>query len=209
MTELPRTVDLVAPGVRVLGDLQRQVVRVAVTSGAAEAEAGGVDAGALHDAHVDEVTDGDTVAADLADGGQAVGEAVVGLLDGASLLLGDGLDDPVVVVVGEVAGEVQVGVDEARHDSLAGAVLDLVASGHLGAGTGVGDLVVVNEDEGVLDRSSAGAVDEDAAYECVLSHSSFPPIRKTNQTYLLYYSRVATRVVLKCRGTCLVAQRCR
>ena len=140
--------------------------------GTAEAEARREDAGALHDAHVDDVTDGDAVAADLADGGEAVGEGVIGLLDGHGLLLGDGLDDPVVVIVGQVAGEMQVAVDEARHDGLAGDVADLIALGDLRALASVGDLGVVDEDKGVLDGGGAGAVNELAAYERVLCHGS-------------------------------------
>ena len=173
VAQLPRAVDLVAPGVGVLAHLQRELVGVAVAGGAAEAQAGGVDARALHDAHVDQVADGDAVAADLADGGEAVGQRVVALLDGAGLLLRGGLDDPVVVVVGEVAREVQVGVDKAGHDRLAGAVLDLVAVGDLGAGAGVGDLLAVDEDEGVVDRRGAGAVHKTAAHECELAHECF------------------------------------
>lgn len=53
-----------------------------------------------------------------------MGETVIGLLDGNGLLLEQRLHDPVGVVVGEVAGEVQVGVDEAGHDGLAGGVDD-------------------------------------------------------------------------------------
>ena len=43
--------------------------------------------------------------ADLADGGEAVGQAVVGLLDGDGLLLQKRLHDPVGIIVGQVAPE--------------------------------------------------------------------------------------------------------
>lgn len=72
----------------------------------AEAKAGGQDARALEDAFVDAVANLDAKAADLADGGEAVGEAVVGLLDGDGLLLEERLHDPVGVIVGQVAREV-------------------------------------------------------------------------------------------------------
>ena len=49
-----------------------------MTGNTAEAEAGGQNARALEDALVDAVANLDTKAADLADGGEAVGEAVVG-----------------------------------------------------------------------------------------------------------------------------------
>lgn len=61
-------------------------------------------------------------------------------------------------------------VDEARHDGLARAVLDLIARRNLGARTRVGDLLVVDQDEGVVHGSSARAIDEPATNECVLAH---------------------------------------
>ena len=140
---------------------------------AAEAEAGREDAGSLEDVLLDAVADLDAEAADLADGGEAVGQAVIGLLDGDGLLLEERLHDPVGVIVGQVAGEVQVGVDEAGHDRLAAGVDDLVALRGVLMRTGVLDLAVVNEDERVLQRLGAGAVDELATYDCVLlTHGS-------------------------------------
>ena len=137
---------------------------------AAEAKAGGQNARALEDALVDAVTDLDTKAADLADSGEAVGEAVVGLLDGDGLLLEERLHDPVGVIVGQVAREVQVGVDQAGKDGLAGGVDDLNALGKVLHGAGVLDLaVVVDENEGVLDRLGTGTVDELTANDCILS----------------------------------------
>ena len=137
---------------------------------AAEAKAGGQNARALEDALVDAVTDLDTKAADLADGGETVGEAVVGLLDGDGLLLEERLHDPIGVIVGQVAREVQVGVDQAGKDGLAGGVDDLNALGKVLHGAGVLDLaVVVDENEGVLDRLGTGTVDELAANDCILS----------------------------------------
>ena len=170
LTQIPRTVDLVAPGVGVLVELLGAVVGVAVAGNAAEAEASGQNARALEDALVDAVADLDTKAADLADGGEAVGEAVVGLLDGDSLLLEERLHDPVGVIVGQVAREVQVGVDQAGKDGLAGGVDNLNALGKVLHDTGVLDLaVVVDENEGVLDRLGTGTVDELTANDCILS----------------------------------------
>ena len=170
LAQIPRTVDLIAPGVRFLVELLAAVVGVAVAGNAAEAKAGGQNARALEDALVDAVTDLDTKAADLADGGEAVGEAVVGLLDGDGLLLEERLHDPVGVIVGQVAREVQVGVDQAGKDGLAGGVDDLNALGKVLHGAGVLDLaVVVDENEGVLDRLGTGTVDELAANDCILS----------------------------------------
>lgn len=111
-------------------------MRVTVAGNAAEAEAGGQNARALEDALVDAVADLDTKAADLADGGETVGEAVVGLLDGDGLLLEERLHDPVGVIVGQVAREVQVGVDQAGKDGLAGGVDNLNALGKVLHGTG-------------------------------------------------------------------------
>lgn len=68
LAQIPRAVDLVAPGVGFLVELLGAVVRVTVAGNAAEAEAGGQNARALKDALVDAVTDLDTKAADLADG---------------------------------------------------------------------------------------------------------------------------------------------
>ena len=170
LAQIPRTVDLIAPGVRFLVELLAAVVGVAVAGNAAEAKAGGQNARALEDALVDAVTDLDTKAADLADGGEAVGKAVVGLLDGDGLLLEERLHDPVGVIVGQVAREVQVGVDQAGKDGLAGGVDDLNALGKVLHGAGVLDLaVVVDENEGVLDRLGTGTVDELAANDCILS----------------------------------------
>ena len=72
--------------------------KVAQIGNTAEAEAGGQNARALKDALVDAVANLDTKAADLADGGEAVGEAVVGLLDGDGLLLEERLHDPIGVM---------------------------------------------------------------------------------------------------------------
>ena len=73
LAQIPRTVDLVAPGMGFLVELLGAVVGVTVTGNAAEAEAGGQNARALKDALVDAVTDLDTKAADLADGGERRG----------------------------------------------------------------------------------------------------------------------------------------
>ena len=99
-----------------------------------------------------------------------MGKAVVGLLDGDGLLLEERLHDPVGVIVGQVAREMQVGVDQAGKDGLAGGVDDLNALGKVLHGAGVLNLaVVVNENEGVLDRLGTGTVDELAANDCILS----------------------------------------
>ena len=99
-----------------------------------------------------------------------MGEAVVGLLDGDGLLLEERLHDPIGVIVGQVAREVQVSVDQAGKDGLAGGVDDLNALGKVLHSAGVLDLaVVVDENEGVLDRLGTGTVDELAANDCVLS----------------------------------------
>ena len=141
-----------------------------MTGNTAEAQTGGQNARALKDALVDAVTDLDTKAADLADGGEAVGEAVVGLLDGDGLLLEERLHDPIGVIVGQVAREVQMGVDQAGKDGLAGGVDNLNALGKVLHSTGVLDLaVVVDENEGVLDRLGTGTVDELTANDCILS----------------------------------------
>ena len=141
-----------------------------MTGNAAEAQTGGQNARALEDALVDAVANLNTEAANLADGGEAVGEAVVGLLDGDGLLLEERLHDPIGVIVGQVAREVQVGVDQAGKDGLAGGVDDLNALGKVLHGAGVLDLaVVVDENEGVLDRLGTGTVDELAANDCILS----------------------------------------
>ena len=87
-----------------------------------------------------------------------MGEAVVGLLDGDGLLLEERLHDPVGVIVGQVAREVQVGVDQAGKDGLAGGVDNLNALGKVLHDTGILDLaVIVDENEGVLDRLGTGA----------------------------------------------------
>ena len=182
LAQIPRTVDLIAPGVRLLA----AVVGVAVAGNAAEAKAGGQNARALEDALVDAVTDLDTKAADLADGGEAVGEAVIGLLDGDGLLLEERLHDPVGVIVSQVAREVQVGVDQAGKDSLAGGVDNLNALGKVLHSTGVLDLaVVVDENEGVLDRLGTGTVDELTANDYILSgHGSSLWIHIVGETVL-------------------------
>lgn len=77
-----------------------------------------------------------------------MGEAVVGLLDGNGLLLEERLHDPIGVIVGQVAREVQVGVDQAGKDGLAGGVDNLNALGKVLHSAGVLDLaVVVDENE--------------------------------------------------------------
>ena len=170
LAQLPRTVDLIAPGVGFLVELLGAMVGVTVTGNTAEAQTGGQNARALKDALVDAVTDLDTKAADLADGGEAVGEAVVGLLDGDGLLLEERLHDPIGVIVGQVAREVQMGVDQTGKDGLAGGVDNLNALGKVLHSTGVLDLaVVVDENEGVLDRLGTGTVDELTANDCILS----------------------------------------
>ena len=168
-----------------------------MAGGTAEAQAGGQDARSLEDALVDAVADLDAKAADLAHGGQAVGEAVIGLLDGDGLLLEQRLHDPVGVIVGEVAGEVQVGVDEAGHDGLAGGVDDLVALRGVLVGASVLDLaILVDENQGVLDRLGAGAVDELAADDCVLLTHDVPPY----WNFWIGYRHPAAR------GTCTAGQ---
>lgn len=76
------------PRMGFLVELLGAVVGVTVAGNAAEAKTSGQNARALEDALVDAVANLDTKAADLADGGEAVGEAVVGLLDGDGLLRG-------------------------------------------------------------------------------------------------------------------------
>ena len=146
-----------------------------MAGGAAEAQAGGQDARAAEDTLLDAVADWDAEAADSADGGEAVGEAVVGLLDGDGLLLEQRLHDPVGVVVGKVAGEVQVGVDEAGHDGLAGGVDDLVALRQVlhGAGVPIG-AVLPHQHERVVDRHRPGAVDKLATDDCVPASHGVP-----------------------------------
>ena len=63
-----------------------------------------------------------------------------------------------------------MGVDQAGKDGLAGSVDDLNALGKVLHGAGILDLaVVVDENEGVLDRLGAGTVDELAANDCILT----------------------------------------
>ncbi|VWM09303.1 Uncharacterised protein [Collinsella intestinalis] len=176
LAQIPRTVDLIAPRMGLFVLELAAVVGVTVAGGAAEAEAGGEDARTLEDALIDAVANLNAEAADLAHGGQTVGEAVVGLLDSDGLLLEERLHDPVGVIVGEVAGEVQVGVDEAGHDGLTGSVDDLVALRGVLVGAGVLDLaVLVDENQGVLNRIGTGAVDELAADDCILLTHVVPP----------------------------------
>ena len=157
-----------------------------MTGNTAEAQAGGQNARALKDALVNAVTNLDTKAADLADSGEAVGEAVVGLLDGDGLLLEERLHNPIGVIVGQVAREVQVGVDQAGKDGLAGGGDDLNALGKVLHSASVLDLaVVVDENEGVLDRLGTGTVDELAANDCILSgHGSSLWIHIVGETVL-------------------------
>ena len=170
LAQIPRTIDLVAPGMGFLVELLGAVVGVTVAGNAAEAKTSGQNARALEDALVDAVANLDTKAADLADGSETVGEAVVSLLDGDGLLLEERLHNPIGVIVGQVAREVQVGVDQAGKDGLAGGVDNLNALGKVLHSTGILDLaVVVDENEGVLDRLGTGTVDELAANDCILS----------------------------------------
>ena len=76
-----------------------------------------------------------------------------------------------------------MGVDQAGHNGLAGGVDNLGALGHILHSAGVLDLaVLVNEDEGVLDRIGTGAVDELTANDCKLSgHGSSLWIKITEQ----------------------------
>ena len=170
LAQVPRTVYLVAPRMGLFVLQLAAVMGVTVAGGAAEAQAGGVHARALEDALVDAVADMQTKAADLADGGQAVGEAVVCLLNGNGLLLQQRLHDPVGVVVGEVTGEVQVGIDQAGHNGLAGGVDGLEALGHVLHGAGILDLAILDEDERVLYGLATHAVDELAANDCIVAH---------------------------------------
>ena len=154
-----------------------------MAGGAAEAQAGGKDARALHDAHVDWVADGVPLKPRLADGGQAVGEAgIVGLLDGAGLLLGDGLDTrQSLSSSGQVAREVQVGVVGPGMTVLPVQSLDLVALGDLGAGTGVGrDLLAIDENEGVVDGAARVPSTRMPPTKCVLAHDESSSQRRTN-----------------------------
>ena len=187
----------------ILGNLLWELVAVTVTSNAAEAKAGSVDTWAFHDTHVNEVTNCDTIAANLADGGKTMGESVPGLLDCACLLLSNGLDNPVVIVVGQVAGEVQVGIDKTWHNGAALDVADLIALWNLSARTSISDLLVVYEDKRILNRSGASAVNELSAYKSNLTHF-FPPL--VNDTYYLFAPTLFGRKKskLKKQITCLV-----
>ena len=197
LAQIPRTVDLIAPGMGLFVLELAAVVGVTVAGSAAEAQTGSENAGALEDALLNAVADLDAEAADLADGGQAMGEAVIGLLDGDGLLLEQRLHDPVGVIVGEVAGEVQMGVDQAGHNGLAGGVDNLGALGHILHSAGVLDLaVLVNEDEGVLDRIGTGAVDELTANDCKLSgHGSSLWIQITEARGRICWVRAALRKI--------------
>ena len=171
LAQIPGAIDLVAPRMRLFVLKLAAVVRVTVTGGAAEAQAGGVHARAGEHAVVDAVAHMDAKTTDLAHGGKAVGKAVVGLLHGNGLLLQERLHNPVGVVVGEVAREMQVGIDKAGHDRLARGVDDLVAliGRNVLVRAGVADLaVLLNKHERVLHRLSTGAVDELAAHDRVL-----------------------------------------
>ena len=73
---------------------------------------------------------------------------------------------------GEVAREVDVRVDDARHDGAARDIAHLIALGDLGGGAGVGDLLVVYQHQAVLDRRCARTVYELATLERDLAHNN-------------------------------------
>ena len=150
---------------------------VAVAAGAGEAQAGAHHAGAGHNAALDHIADLQAAAADLTNGGQAVLQALVSLLNGNNGLLDGIFQNPIGIVIGQVAGEVQMGIDQAGHDGLAGDVVGLVIGAVFLLGTGVYDLLVFHQDQRVLDRLGAGAVDQQTANECYLTH---------NETNLLF-----------------------
>ena len=146
------------------------MVGVAMACNPAEAQSRGKDARSLHDTHVNEIANRDAVASDLDNGGKAMGQGIICLLDGTRLLLGNGFDDPVVVVVGQISREVQVGVDQARHDGPSRDVTQLEALGNLGAPTGIGQLVVLDQNEAVVDGSGTSTINELATCKRVLAH---------------------------------------
>ena len=187
----------------VLGDLQGQVVRVTVTSNTTKTKTGSKDTRTLHNAHVNKVTDSNTITTNLNNSGKTVGKSVISLFDCACLLLSNGLDNPVVIVVGQVAGEVQVSIDKTRHNGATLNVADLIALWNLSARTSIRDLLVVYEDKRILNRSGASAVNELSAYKSNLTHF-FPPL--VNDKYYLFaptlFGRKKTK--LKKQITCLV-----
>ena len=165
-----------------------------MAAGAGEAQAGANHAGAGHNAALDHIADLQAAAADLTNGGQAVLQALVSLLNGNHGLLDGILQNPVGVVVGQVAGEVQMGIDQAGHDGLAGDVAGLVIGAVLLLGAGVNDLLVLYQNQRVLDRLGAGAVDQQTANKCYLTH---------NETNLLFpmFVYVPKRVLCAYRFT--------
>ena len=134
------------------------------------------DARAFHHAGFDHVPDMYAESGDLAHGSQAGFETFVCLLHCDYCFLDVVLEHPVVVVFGEVAGKMQVRVDEAGHDRLAGDVHDVIslAFGDVARGSCINDLSVTDQNETVFYSCSSGAVYEKSSCKCCFTHTCSP-----------------------------------
>ena len=142
-----------------------------MSGNATKTKAGCINARTFHNPHVYQVTNGNTIAANLAHRGETVCQSVIRLLDGARLFLSNGLNDPIVVIIGKISREMQVRIDKTRHNGTTLNVANLIALGNLGSHTRIGNLLIINEYQRILDRSRTGAINELAAYKSIPSHN--------------------------------------
>ena len=105
----------------------------------------------------------DTKSSHFAHSGKAMGQAVVCLFDGDRLLFQQRLHDPIGIVIGQVAREMQMRIDQARHDSLPSSIDTVVAGfgGHVLVFTRILDPAILpNKDESIFNRCRTGTVNE-------------------------------------------------
>ena len=95
--------------------------------GAAKAKACCIDARTLEHTVIDAIAHVDAKPPHLAHGGKAMGQAVVCLLNSDRLLFQQWLHNPIGIVVGQVAREMQVRIDQTRHNSLSSGINAVVA----------------------------------------------------------------------------------
>ena len=161
--QLPRPIHLIAPRMRLLILELAAAVRIAMSRSAAKAQARRIDARALEHAVIDAIAHVDTKPPHFAHSGKAMGQAVVCLFDGDRLLFQQRLHDPIGIVIGQVAREMQMRIDQTRHDSFSSGVDANVAAigGHVLVFARMLDPAILpNKDESIFNRCRTGTVNE-------------------------------------------------
>src|SRR5439155_2388109 len=150
------------------GSRPQTVGLVAVAAPNPEGDARAHDTGSGDPAVVDRVAErqvAETRGAHVAHRREPGLEGLLGVSGAEQRKLGGALGEPAVLPVAVADGaphEVHVGVDEAGQHRLAREVDDRRAAGNRHVGADGGDALAPNQDDGVLDRRPAAAVDERA-----------------------------------------------